>query len=84
MQSQKWPEKRPYPVELSPRAKDETASKETEAVAAPPAFTEHMTDVACAEGDDIALECRVAPAGDPKLQTGEMKSPPRSSAKSGP
>ena len=71
---QKWPEKRPDLLELPPRARDETASKETEAAAgAPPAFTAHMADVACAEGDDIALECRVAPAGDPRLQTGERR-----------
>ena len=49
------------------------ASGETEAVsAAPPAFTEHMTDVRCAEGEDIALECRVTPANDPRLQIGEL------------
>ena len=56
-------------------ASDEAAaaSKETEASAAdaPPAFTEHMTDVRCAEGEDITLECRVTPANDPRLQIGK-------------
>ena len=49
------------------------ASKETEASAAdaPPAFTEHMTDVRCAEGEDIALECKVTPSNDPRLQIGK-------------
>ena len=46
------------------------ASNETEA-SAPPAFTEHMTDVRCAEGEDIALECRVTPSNDPRLQIGK-------------
>ena len=40
-------------------------------VDAPPAFTEHMTDVRCAEGEDITLECRVTPANDPRLQIGK-------------
>ena len=49
------------------------AAKETEASAAgaPPAFAGHMTDVKCAEGEDIALECRVTPTDDPRLQIGK-------------
>ena len=62
---------------LESRAEDAAAaaaSKETEASAAagaPPAFAGHMTDVRCAEGEDIALECRVTPTDDPRLQIGK-------------
>ena len=61
---------------LESRAEDAAAAaaaKETEASAAgaPPAFAGHMTDVKCAEGEDIALECRVTPADDPRLQIGK-------------
>ena len=59
---------------LESRADEAAASKETEAAAAagsPPAFTAHMTDVKCAEGEDIALECRVTPTDDPRLQIGK-------------
>ena len=58
---------------LESRADDAAAaSRETEATAgAPPAFTAHMTDVKCAEGEDIALECRVTPTDDPRLQIGK-------------
>ena len=60
------------PIQTLESRADETP-KETEAPAAgaPPAFTEHMTDVRCAEGEDIALECRVTPANDPRLQIGK-------------
>ena len=61
---------------LESRAEDAAAAaapKETEASAAgaPPAFAGHMTDVKCAEGEDIALECRVTPTDDPRLQIGK-------------
>ena len=58
---------------LESRADEAAASKETEASAAgaPPAFAGHMTDVKCAEGEDIALECRVTPTDDPRLQIGK-------------
>ena len=60
---------------LESRADEAAASKETEAAAAdagnPPAFTGLMTDVRCAEGEDVALECRVTPADDPRLQIGK-------------
>ena len=59
------------PIQTLESRADETP-KETEAPAdAPPAFTEHMTDVRCAEGENIALECRVTPANDPRLQIGK-------------
>ena len=59
---------------LESRVDEAAASKETEAAAdagSPPAFTGHMMDVRCAEGEDIALECRVTPADDPRLQIGK-------------